>query len=330
MARSIVNQGLYLQKEVTPGTPITTAMKRYLGLKGTVGWEVEKEYFRASGYKTITGENVLTEMGTMDLELIQDYNAFLPLLAGVFGAPVTTPLTATPTPAYEHVFTLNPKAADTLVSHTAMWGDSARALQLSYVVFHALTIGIGRTELSLDGSAIVRKPETGIALPTTGVTEVPMVPVRSSTYNVYLDESWANLGTTQLLQLYNTEIDFGEKYAADWVVNRNLPSFSELLEQDEIDYTQSLTVGFDATAQGLVDTALDGDMKFVRVECIGPDINGTDNYGLTIDTAVRLNPTDVGESDAGAVVVNFDGTLQTDGVSGNVVRATLINGLASL
>lgn len=331
MARSIVNQGLYLQREVTPGTAVTDAMKRYLGIKGTIGWEVEKEYFRASGYKAVTGENTLTEMGSADLEVIQDYNAMLPLLSGVFGAPVTTPLVATPTPAYQHVFTINPKAADALTTFTAMWGDSTRALQSTYLAFHGLTIGVQRTELSLSASAILRAPQAGIALPGTGITEVPMIPVRAATYDVYLDDSWANLGTTKLLALYGTEVSFGDKYGPDWVVNSALPSFSELMEQEEIDYTQSMTVGFDATAEGLISSALEGGMKFVRVASTGPDINGTDSYGLEVDTAVVLNPTDVGSSpNSPAVVVNFDGTLEVDATSGQFARVTLVNTLASL
>lgn len=333
MARSIVNQGLLLQREAVPGTAITAAMKRYLGIKGTIGWEVEKEYFRASGYKAVTGENTITELGTADLEVQQDYNAMLPLLSGPFGAPASA-ATATPTPttvAYEHVFNINARAADTLATFTAMWGDASRALQATNMAFHGLTIGVQRTELSLSSSAILRAPQTGVTLPTTGVTEVPMVPVRASTYNVYLDTTWAGLGTTKLLALYATEIDFGEKYGPDWIVNSAVPSFNELMEQEDIDYTQSLTVGFDATAEGLIADALQGGMRFVRVECVGPSINGTDNYRLRVDTAVRLNPTDVGSApNSPAVVVNFDGTLQVDGTSGNFARVSLINTLASL
>lgn len=331
MALSIANMGLLLQRETTPGVANTTAMKRYLGLKATFGWEVEKEYFRASGSKAVTGESVITEMGTAELDVMQDYNAMLPLLAGVFGEPVTTPLTATPTPAYQHVFEIDPYNADTLVSFTAMWGSATRAMQATYLVPHGLGVTISRTSLDLSATAIVRAPETGATWPATGVTDVPMIPVRASTYNAYIDGSWAELGTTQMLSFYNTDINFGDKYGPDWVVNRNLPSFSELMENTDIDYTQSLRVGFDVTAESLVDSALQGGMRFVSVDAIGPDINGTDSHGLTIDTAVVLNPTDVTENtDSPAVVVNFDGTLQVDPVTGKFARITLINALAGL
>lgn len=325
MARSIVNQGLYLQHEATPGTAATDAMRRFLGIKGTVGWNIEKEYFRAAGYKAVTGENVLTEVGTADLEVIQDYNAMLPLLAGVFGAPETTPLD---TGAFQHVFTINPREADELVTFTGMWGDSTRALQATALAFHGLTIGVQRTSLSLSASAILRAPQTGVALPTTGVEEVPMVPIRAQTYDVYLDNEYDDIGTSKLLALYSTDISFGDKYAPDWVVNSALDSYSELMEQENIDYTQSLTVGFDSTAEGLIASALDGGLKFVRVTATGPDINGTDNYGLTVDTAVSLRPASVGSSPVSpAVVVNFDGNLMVDGESGFLAAVTLVNSI---
>lgn len=331
MALSISTMGLLLQRESVPGTPETDAMKRYHGIRGTIGWEVERESFRAAGSKAVTGENVITEMGTADLEVTQDYNAFLPLLAGVFGEPTTTALVATPTAAYEHVFEIDPYDADAMVAFTTIFGSASRALQASYMVPHGMGLTISRTSLDMSATAILRAPETGVTYPSSGVVDVPMIPVRAASYNAYIDNSWAALGTTQMLSFYNTEYNFGEKYGADWVVNRNLTSFSELLENTDIDYTQSLRVGFDATSEAMIDDALQGGRKFVRVDALGPDINGTDNYALQVDTCVSLTPNDVRENqDSPAVVVNFDGTLNVDATSGKFARVTLINTLAEV
>jgi hypothetical protein len=331
MARSYVNQGLYLQRETTPGTPATNAMKRYLSLRGELGWSVNKEYFQASGYKMTTGESITTEMGDGTLEVIQDFNGFLPLLAGVFGAPTTTALVATPTPAFEHVFTLDAKAADTLVTFTAMWGDPTLALIATAFAVNSLDIDVSRTSLGLSASPIFRAPETGTALPTTGVTEVPMVPIRSAKYNVFLDNDWSSLGTTKLLALYSANIGFPNKYEPDWVVNSALPSYSELMEVENFEITQGMTVGFDPTAVGLIDDARNGGMKFVRIANEGPDINGTDNYALEIDSAVRFNPGRVTRGpEAASVVVEMDGRVMVDGESGSAVQVRLVNTVATL
>lgn len=329
MATSIVNQGLLLQRETTPGTPVTSAMKRYYGIKGTVGWDVQTEKFRAGGSKAVTGENILTEMGKANLEVIQDYNAMLPLLTGVFGEPTTTALTGTGgETAYQHKFAIKPFAADTLVTYTGMWGGSARALQVSALAFHALTIGVQRTQLSLSSNAILRAPKRGVAWPSTGVTDVPFVPIRAQSYCVFMDDTKADLGTTQLLALYKTEVNYGEKYEPDWVVNCNLESYSELLEREGIDYTQSMQVGFDGAADALIDDIEQGMTKFVRVKSEGPLINDTDKYGLMVDTAVKFHPDEVGKADSSvATVLNLNGTLMvTDGFLSEV---TLVNTVAA-
>lgn len=327
-ARSIVNQGLYLQSETTPGTAVTDAMRRYMSMRGNVGWDIQKEYFQAAGYKVTTAENVLTELGTMDLEVIQDYNAFLPLLSGFFGKPATTEVEPG---VYQHVFTLNAREADDLSTYTAVWGDATQALIATAVAFHGLGLSVQRTSLNLTANAILRKPVSG-NVPTTGVTEVPMVPVRASTYCAYLDETWANLGTTKLLNLYSTELNFSDKLAPDWVVDCGLESYSELLENDNIEIRQPVTLGFDATAQSQIDDALDGRMKFMRIEATGPEIDDTEeHYSLSIDTAVVLNPQNTGRSPVSpAVVVNFDGRVMVDPVSGNTAQVTLVNSLPSL
>src|SRR5699024_4202252 len=150
----------------------------------------------------------------------------------------TTTLTGTGgETAYQHTFAIKPFEADKLVAFTGMWGDSTRALQVSAMAFHALTIGVQRTQLSLSSNAIMRAPQRGVVWPdTSAITDVPYVPIAAQTYCVYMDDTQATLGTTQLLALYSTEISYGEKYQPDWVVNCNLDSYSELLEQDGIDY----------------------------------------------------------------------------------------------
>lgn len=331
MARSIVRQGFYLQREAVTGTPITDAMKRYLSVKGELGWDIETEEFQASGYSVTTGENILSEMGDGTLEVIQDFNGFLPLLAGWFGEPTTTALEATPTAAYQHVFTLDPQQAADLVTFTAMWGDPVLALQAAAFGINSLGLTVSRKSLNLTASPIFRAPVTGIALPSSGVTEVPMVPVRSAKYDAYIDNSWANLGTTKSLGFYSSTLDFPNRYEPDWLVNSALTSYSELMEVDRLAITQDIAVVYDAAAESLINDARAGGMKFIRLENIGPDINGTDNYGITIDTAVRMKPGRVTRGpEAASVAAEMSGSLQVDGTSGNVCEITLINTLAEV
>ncbi|MDQ3540649.1 MAG: hypothetical protein M3440_08180, partial [Chloroflexota bacterium] len=117
----------------------------------------------------------------------------------------------------------------------------------------------------------------------------------------------------------------------DWLVNSALDSFSELMEAEEIDYTQSLIVGFDTAGVAQINDALNGKLKFVRVGATGADINGTDSYRIQVDTAVALTPTNVTKSPSSpATVVEFDGNMQVDATSGKFSRVVLTNTVATL
>lgn len=330
-ARSFVNQGLYLQRETTPGTPATDAMKRYLGIRTTsIGWDIQKTAFTPAGSKVPAGEVVESELGTMAVEAAQDYNGLMPLLAGVFGAPETTPGTEPGT--YSHVFSIRPYEADELAAFTSIFGDSTQAVQATNTVFHGMTFGVTRTGLNLTTTALLRAPETGASVPTTGVEDIAMVPTRASTYCAYLDSTWDDLGTSKLMSLYGSDLSFGDKYAADWVVDCDLPSFSQLIENENVDMTQALTLGFDSTAVAQIEDAQNGEFKFVRLEATGPEIGDTgENHLLTIDTCVALTPNNIQRSQVSpATVIDFNGRLMVDPVSGHVAQVTLVNGIESL
>src|SRR6478609_9891298 len=207
MARSMINQGLYLQKETTPGTPVTTAMNRVLSIKATPSYAVTTTDFMASGYKVNTSTVIETQTGTAAVDPIQDFNGALWILTGGFGAPTSTLHTAG-TLSHDHTFTLNAKGADPLVTFTAMWGDSTQAFQLPYFVFNEFGITIQRGGLALKSSAISMLPVTGISLPGSGVTEIPAMPIPSPLWNVYADDTWAALGTTKLLAVYKGDLAF--------------------------------------------------------------------------------------------------------------------------
>lgn len=329
MARSIVNQGLYLQLESVLGTAVTNAMKRYLSVKGAIGWDIQREYLAASGYKVDTAFITNAEMGTVNLEVIQDYNAMLPLLTGAFGKPTTTIVEASK--EYSHKFVLDAKAAETVQTFTAIWGDATIALQATALAFHGITIGIQRQQLSMSVDGILQAPVSG-TVPSAGVTEIPMIPMRASTYCAYIDPTWAALGTSKLLALYSADLSMGAKYSPDWVIDCAKPSYGGLVENENVDRSLNLQLGFDATAQTQIAEALSGSLKFVRLVAEGPKLSGAasnGNHKLQIDTSVLLTPRDTGRAVSNAaVVVNFDGRLMADPVSGKVCEVTLVNQLA--
>lgn len=330
--RSIATQQLWLQKEVTPGTPLVNAMKRYLGIKVMPGYGIEAESYKASGYKVPTAYVPNSEVGQHSVETIQEFNALTPILTGAYGAPVSTAVATSVGDATTHVYTLDADGADTKVTFTAVWGDATQSVQMAHFFFNSLGITIQRGQLTLNSSAMSYRPTTGATLPSVGTTTYSAIPVAGRTWDVYADDEWADLGTTKLLACYEGGVDFGDKYTPDYVINRDRTSFDSIIENDDLEPTANLTLGFDAAAVGLMDDWLAGTLKFIRFHSIGPAIDVTSapadiNAEIIIDMCVRI--TEPGEYSAApnspAVSLPLTCQLEVDPVSGKVSEATLTN-----
>lgn len=327
MPRSMTNQVAQLQKEVTPGTPLVTAMKRLQGIKLMPGYNVDgSKGFKSSGYKVNTSYQIGDIWSVWTVDGIQDFNALGYVLASYFGPPVTTTPTGATT-ARQHVFTPNAAAVDALVTYTAQWGDSIKAFQASYFAFQNLTLGIERGNLSFGSGGISRKQDKTATLATTGVTSVTSVPIPQRGYDVYADDTWLTLGTTKLLAAYSAEITNPDKFVPDRPINSQVDGFETLMEADDMDFTGKLTVGFDATGAALVDSFENEALKFFRFAVDGPIIETTVRYGLKYDIAARLS--NVGEvtsaPNSPTVVLPFDLSMIADPVSQKFQTVTLVN-----
>lgn len=334
MPSSMVNQQLWIQHETTPGTPVTSAMKRYLGLQLTPGYDVTTEEHMASGYKMPTSSSILNNLGKHTVSTIQDFNVLLPIGACNFGPPVTTKPSGAVN-ANQHVMTLNAGAADTEVSHTAIWGDASEAVQFPHLLFHSLKLSIQRGKLSLDVDAISDTISTGATLPSTGTTTVPTVPISAIGYDVYMDPSWATLGTTKLLACYEADLDIGDKYIPDSPINSTVGGMAAAVESDKINYTGTLMAAFDANALTMLTDFQARTPLFFRIAVNGPVIDtGTPNinYLAQFDfCAVIKNPAAFQAAPNSPLrVLEFDLQLIPDPTTGNSVVLTLINTLTGL
>ena len=333
MARSIVNQAFYIQPEVIPGTAAVDAMKRYLGLKLMPGWTNQTQEFKASGYKVNTTTQVLSEQGTHTVETLQDYNALLPILASVLTYDGATQPDPTNAPnAYEHTFHLEAAAADDLQTYTGMWGDTTQAIQLLHLVFNSLSFNVQRGSLTLDTSAISYEPTTGATLPATGTTTIQSVPIPARSYNVYIDDTWAALGTTQATALYEWGLTIGDKRTVDSPINSAITSFESLVENEDIEHSGSMRAGFDTTATGLIADYKAGDEKFIRVASTGPLIGTGVNYELEVNESTVLQSVgDIGTAPNSPVVtLPFNYLLMPDAVSENTLTVRLVNTVSEL
>ena len=327
--RSMVSQAFYLQREVTPGTAATSAMRRYHGIRFRPGFEVETQEFRAEGYKVNTASQVTSERGVHTVEVHQDFNAFLPVLASVFNYDGVV---AAGVGGYEHTFSLTADGEDDLATFTGIYGDSAQAIQMLHILFNSFSMGLERGNVTMSTSAFSRTPTTGATIPATGVTEVEAASMPLVNFDIFIDDTWAGLGTTQSDAVYGFDLNTGDKRSPSSAIDSRIASFATAIENEDVEFGGNIRVGFDASALALMSAFSNGAQKFIRISCQGPEIVTGVNYEFELNMAVRI--TKPGEISAApntpVVTLPFDYLIMPDATSGNTLTARLVNTVATV
>jgi hypothetical protein len=113
-------------------------------------------------------------------------------------------------------------------------------------------------------------------------TDIAQAPMPSNMWDVYIDDSWANLGNTHYGGAYVFNAEFGDKYEEDAPINSQIVSFEEAIEAEEQDDTLELTIRLGATALSLVNSFDVGEKILLRAELSTANstaiANGTDYY----------------------------------------------------
>jgi len=150
-------------------------------------------------------------------------------------------------------------------------------------------------------------------------------------YDVYVDDTWAALGTTKALACYHMEIANPDKYDMDSPIDSTIDGFKSIVEKAGMDYAVTMQFGFDAAGVALVSDWKAGQVKFIRFSVAGPIIEDATPYSLQWDMAVRL--TGVGEittaPGSSTAVLPITGSLEFDPTSGFFQQLTIVNQLTS-
>ncbi len=324
MAKSFVGQKTLLQKETTPGTAATNAMKQFTALSLIPGDRGDSTPFRAQGYRGTSANVRGDQWSEWTADGIQDFNHLGYVLASRIGTPVTT----TPggaTNARQHVFTLDPVAGGTFATYTAQFGDTTWGAQSTFGVFNTLGMNIQRGSLSFDTSFIARRTSAIANIATTGVTVVPAAPMGGVHWGAFNDTTWAGLGTTRVLDVYEGGLDLGDRFTRDTPLNDLLTSFESMLEAEDQSHEGTLRVAVGTTSTGLV-TSFDGQTKrYIQLRATGPIAEAAVNYSCKIDLSIEI--TELGDVEAfnnGTLTQNFSYMPMPD-ASNNFIRITLVN-----
>jgi hypothetical protein len=240
-----------------------------------------------------------------------------------------TPLPITPAPAANTtgaatwVFQPSSTVPDVVQTYTMEYGSSVRAERFSFGTWDSYTRSWDRKACTLGGSLIGQQVTDPFTL-TPGTTSIENVPVLPRHIDVFLDTSFAALGTTKLLRALTTQVGLASRFGPFWSLNTANSSFAGTVETVPKG-TATLKLAADAAGMALLTTLRAGATYFLRILATGAPIYGAVNYSEQWDMAIKLgSPGGIADTD-GMVDISWPAMLVHDQGWGRALMVTLIN-----
>ncbi len=178
-------------------------------------------------------------------------------------------------------------------------------------------------------------PNTTITETTPGAkpTDIPTAPMPSKLWDLYIDPSWATLGSTAVGSAYSASLNFDDKFDEDAPLNSSIVSYEKPIEKQEQDATCDLILRLGLTAVAQFANMEAGTKQFFRLELntsrgANPYyIESTIPYICRFDFCAEI----VGRGaidkapNSSAVVTPLSLVMAKDPTTGNYAQATLQN-----
>jgi hypothetical protein len=326
--RSLAGLKPYIKKEAVPGTELLTTMVQLDGLRMVrLGRGGSAEPFNGGTGKTASGvilsdtwaEWSLTPASASGRSASSPRHALRRRSRPHRAAarfPGSTSLRSTRT------------RIDTFVTYTLVWTDGTIGFKSSYNAFQSLGFTAERGSVEVSSNMIGRKPIVTSTIPSSP-TSVALKPIQPNLGDIWVDSTWATLGTTQYLAAYQYDLQLGDKYDMDAPINSSISSFATLPEKEDQSMTLNLSVAVDTAGNALVANYDVGTMIAVRYKILGPIIETTIPFSAQWDCLAVI--TEVGEVTAAPnsniATIPLTCSIATDGT--NALTLTLVNDIIS-
>jgi hypothetical protein len=235
--------------------------------------------------------------------------------------------------AWDWVFTFRTSGLVTPTTVTVEHGsDGSQVRKYSYAHLTGLSLAVTPDDCTKSGDLAAQRVTVGTALTGAGTaaTTVAMVPVIPDEWNVAVDTVAANVGNT----VYSSDFafDFGltGMNAPYWRLRRPQQdgrpagdgSYAGIINQAPA-ATSRLNLAWDAEGTALLNQLRSGAPLYIRADSLGGQIDGSANYMITIDEAVKLNEPGAWAPNQGAVANDWPLVVVNDATWGYAARVTV-------
>jgi CRP-like cAMP-binding protein len=291
------------------------------------------DQFRPQGQKLPSVASLNKEWVEADVSGRPDYNEIIYPCASAITNPTVNQIMdgATATGAYLWVFPFSTTAESNPRSFTAEAGSPVRAARFTYGMFNELGLSVSRGGTELSGSMFGRALQDGIAM-TANPTLLALVPMTTTSFDVFVDNTSTAFGTTKLGRLISAEFSLGDRYNQFYVVDSANPDWVTHIET-EPSVTFNMTVEADAAGMALLSNLRSSGTRFIRLRSLGPTIYAGATpirYSLTIDLAAKIVDTGGFSDEDGVYAIEWNWQGFHDANWGKGLHVEVVNTVPSL
>lgn len=268
--RSMIGNVTQIRKEVTTGTDPTTGTKvlKSMGIALSPSADVLVQRAASGLFPSVASLGREWSTGAIpDTPPLYD-EVIYPLSSVIQAATITTP--GGGTTSRQWVFNMPTAGGVTPVSYTVEYGNSgaSAAEKVTGFIVNEYHINVSRQAIQAGGNGFGRVITFGSTLTGSPAT-LPLVPILPSNVDVFVDSTWAGLGTTKLTADFVANWSVTNRWGQIWPINSALPSMDDVTETEPT-VRLALQVENNATGQAFVNAMRAGTIKYVRVKATTP------------------------------------------------------------
>lgn len=205
-------------------------------------------------------------------------------------------------------------------------GDLAAGVVVEFAGDLAQTdVTLTATDTFDDGEAVAEALAAGVE-----VAELDGPVIAAGHITVYADEDAEDIGTTPLGRVMALTLAHTGRQAPVWTLNRAHGSYATQVETDPT-LEASITVAADAEGMALLEAARRQAKRYIRIEAVGPTIEGTDvAHSVTVDLVARVSTVGEFSDEQGVYAIPFTLAPVAGDPDMPSNELTVINGLEAL
>lgn len=325
--------------ETTHGTiPGGGANKRLASMMIGLDPHIETNSYAASGDRADAIVVPSYDYSDLTLDGPLTYDELAYALAMHYGSPViTTPVGATNARKLAYAPPIS-GIMDPTSAYVQVGDPAVRAADAAFGVLSDFGFEATRKEVKLSGcKGFAQKFGDGATMTASPTVIGGPTPIQPVHWNVYLDSSAANIGTTKLTRCYKVSFKSTGAHAPNWPGDRAQASYATIVNKKP---TQELVLSLmaDATAGAQFAVTRAAGKQYIRFECIGAEIEaGTPNqfYTFVMDWVATPVP-DKRQDDDGAWTQDWKYQIVKDtawteaGAAGTFLYAYLVDLIQAL